>query len=327
MGKEAKGKKKKQNTKPEKRDSRPVKSELDAYGLEPPKIYSKNQRLPGEKAPSANRIQQHREQKKNQPPKTPQQQRALQDKKRKQKNLIRKIILFAVLIIAIAAVIVVLSVTVLFKTQTITIKGNEIYSVKEITAVLPIQTDKSMFLVDTEAAEEKLEETLPYIYDANIKRKLPSTMVVTITETPQVYSIRNKDKTYTMLDDKFKVIEANAQKKPKKAVVIKKAELLTAIPGKEAEFSDKKVKECLSELLSGVKKVKLDKISALYSVDINNNYLVYDGRITLKLGSTDKLEDKLYSALAAIEKLDEQNPQAEGELTVGTGKQIYFTEK
>ena len=304
------------------RDSRHAKSELDAYGLEPPKIYSKNQRLPEEKKP----VKQPKKNKQ-QPPKTIQQQRTQQNKKRKQKKIARKAILSGVLVLCVAAVIFVLSITVLFRTQTITIKGNEIYSTKEISAVLPSQKNKNMFLTDTKAAEEKLEENLPYIYDAQIKRKLPSTMLVNIIETPQIYAIKNQQKTYTMLDDNFKVIEANAAKKPNKAVVIKKAALVTAVPGREAEFTNKKVKESLSELIEGAKKVKLEKMTEIYSVDINNNYIVYDSRITIKLGSTDNLENKLYSALAAIEKLDDQNPQAKGELTVGTGKQIYFTEK
>ena len=320
MKKEAKGKTKKQSSSAEKRDSRPAKSELGAYGLEPPKIYSKNQRLPEEKQPQPK--------KKKQPAlQTPQQQRTNQNKKRKQKKIVRKAMVYGALVLCIAAVIFVLSITVLFRTQTITIKGNEIYSTKEISAVLPIQKNKNMFLTDISAAEEKLEENLPYIYDAQIKRKLPSTIVVSITETPQVYAIRNKDKSYTMLDDNFKVIETKAAKRPKKSIRIKKAELLTAVPGKKAEFSDKKVMECLTELIQAAKAVELEKMSALYSVDINNNYIVYDSRITIKLGTTDNLEDKLYSALAAIQKLDEQNQQAQGELTVGTGKQIYFTEK
>ncbi|MBQ9531473.1 MAG: FtsQ-type POTRA domain-containing protein [Eubacterium sp.] len=321
MKKNAKSKNSKQVNNPERRDSRPAGSELGAYGLEPPKIYKKNQKLAEEKATAS------KKQPKKKEPKTIQQQRAQQNKKRKQKMIIRKAILLLTLVVGIAAVIIVLSLTVLFKTQTITIKGNEIYSANEINAVLPVQKDKSMFLADLSGAEEKLEESLPYIYDANIKRKLPSTIVVNITETPQIYAIKNKDKTYTMVDDNFKVVEANSAKRPNKSILIKKAALLSAIPGKTAQFSDKKVKENLTQLIKAVKKVKFEKITQLYSVDINNNYLVYNSRIKIKLGSTDNLDEKLYSALAAINKLDEQNPQARGELTVGTGKQIYFTEK
>ena len=297
-------------------------SDLGNWGLEPPKIYKNNQ-----KTNNTSSVQKNNQRKRSvNSKKTIQQQRLDENKRRKQKKITRKIILYCSLAIAVAAVIVFLSLTVFFKIQTISISGNEIYSKKEISAVLPIEKEKNLFLADTKSAEAKLEENLPYIYEADIERKFPSTIRVDILETPQIYALKNEDKTYTLLDDNFKVLEVNAKKKPKKSITIKKAKLKTAVSGQKAQFADKKAEENLSKLIKAVKDMKLDKISALYSVDINNNYIVYDGRITIKLGEADKLENKINSALAAIEKIEEQNPQAEGELTVGSGKQIYFTE-
>ena len=324
MKKEVKNKlKNKVNTSDKKSAQIPESNDLGAYGLEPPKLYRKDQYV-GEHEKSEKKKQSKN---KKAAPKTIQQQRLEQNKKRKQKMLIRKICLYAALVIGIAAVIIILSLTVLFKIQTVTIKGNEIYSKQEISAVLPIEKEKNLFLADTSSAAEKLEENLPYIYDAEIKRKLPSTIVVNITETPQIYAIKDKNKLFVLLDDNFKVLELNVEKKPKNAILIKKAALSFAQTGKEAQFTNKKIKENLELLIAQKNNLKLEKISEIYSADINNNYMVYDGRITIKLGSTDSLENKLYSALAAIEKLEEQNPQAQGELTVGSGKQVYFIEK
>ncbi len=314
--------KKKANTSDKKAAPKQVENDLGAYGLEPPKLYRKEQRLSDTDKP-----ERKKQPSKKNAPKTIQQQRIEQNKKRKIKQRIRKIVLYAALVIGIAAVIIVLSLTVLFKIQTVKIQGNKIYSTQQISAVLPIQKDKNLFLADTSSAEEKLEENLPYIYEADIKRKLPSTIVVNIKETPKVYAIKDQNNTYTLLDDNFKVLEVNAHKTPENAIQIKKAALKSAQAGKQAEFTNKKIKKNLEELIEVKNSLKLDKITEIYSVDINNNYMVYDGRITIKLGTTDNLESKIYSALAAIEKLDEQNPQAQGELTVGSGKQIYFTEK
>ena len=220
----------------------------------------------------------------------------------------------------------ILSLTVLFKIQTVEISGNKIYTKQQISAVLPIEKEKNLFLADTSSAKEKLEENLPYIYNAQIKRKLPSTIIVNIEETPQVYALKTQDKTYTLFDDEFKVLETAVQKKPKKTILIKKAAIKEAIPGREAQFTNEKIKNNLKTLIDEQKRLKLDKITELYSVDINNNYMVYDSRITIKLGTCEGLENKIYSALAAIEKLEAQNPQAQGVLNVSTGKQIYFTE-
>ena len=123
------------------------------------------------------------------------------------------------------------------------------------------------------------------------------------------------------------MLETKATALKKGTILINRAALSSAVAGKEAEFTNKKVKGYLRQLIDAKNSMQLDKITEIYSVDINNNYMVYDGRITIKLGEIDNLEDKINSALAAIAQLDEQNPQAQGELTVGSGKQIYFTEK
>ena len=116
-------------------------------------------------------------------------------------------------------------------------------------------------------------------------------------------------------------------KKPENSVLIKKAALSSAVSGKEAEFTNKQTKKSLKKLIETVNELEVDKITEIYSLDINNNYLVYDSRITLKLGTTEDLENKIYSCLAAIEKLEKANPQTEGEINASVGKEIYFTEK
>lgn len=308
-------------------------SQLGSIGLEPPKIYNRNNNQKEitdntVKNNNANKTKKQVAKKYQQSkPLTPQQKRELQNQKRKKNKLKRKIIFYFILTISIAAVIIVLSLTVLFKIDTVKISGNNKYSQKEIAAVLPIQKEQNLFLADTSSAAKKLEENLPYIYSVEIKRKLPSTIQVNVTEVKTVYSIKNQDKSYTILDDNLKVLEAKAQKKAKGAIEIKKAALKTAKEGYEAEFTDKNLKKNLLVLLDAIKRLKLEKTSAVYSNDINNNFIVYDKRITFKLGSLDDIDNKIYSALTATEKLDESNPNVEGTLTVTDGKQVYFTEE
>ena len=246
---------------------------------------------------------------------------------RKISKIKRKIIFYGALSLSIIAIVVALSLTVLFKINTISIKGNEVYSQKEISAVLPIEKEANLFLIDKDRAEEKVIENLPYIYSVDIKRKLPSTVVVTITETPQVYCISNADKSYTYLDDTFKVLEEHGLSKPEGAIEIKNAKLKSGIKGQRAQFADKKLAKNIRGLTDLVKKTSVEKVSAIYSKDINNNYIEYDSRITIKLGTLDNAEKKLYAALAATEKLNETNPQAKGEITATDDKQVYFTAK
>ena len=303
---------------------RSLDSQLGSFGLEPPKIYRKDQQLSDYSAPKAQKPARTRERNKNA---TPQEKRQQQNKKRRLKKKVRRALYGILIFLGIAIVLIVLSLTVLFKIETINITGNKKYSTQQITAVLPIEKEKNLFIADTKGASEKLEKNLPYIYEADIKRKFPSTINVNITETPKVYYIKNADKTYTLLDDRFKVLEARSAKKPKKSVEIKKAAVKSAVAGEAVVLNNEKTLKQLVKLSDIVKQINMEKVTAIYSQDINNNFVVYDGRITIKLGSLDNAEDKLYSALAAIDKLSDTNPQAEGEITATNDKQIYFTEK
>lgn len=294
---------------------------LGSFGLEPPKrrSHQSEREYHNDSRTKASGLQNDR-------PKTRNEIRADEDKKRKSAKLRRKILSYILLVVAIAAVIIVLSLTVLFNINTITIKGNKKYNNQEITAVLPIEKGKNLFVCDTKGAAKKLEENLPYIYKADIQRKIPSTIVVNITETPTVYSVLNSDKTYTLLDGNFKVLETSA-KKNKNSVTLDKLSLKTAVIGQVAELSNKKIKKNLLTITDAVNRLKLEKVTGVSSTDINNNYIIYDKRITIKLGNLENIDNKIYSALAVIDRLNESNPQAEGIITVSDDKQVYFTEK
>ncbi|MBQ7202911.1 MAG: FtsQ-type POTRA domain-containing protein [Eubacterium sp.] len=319
--------KKKTNQKPNNRQNRSediknIDSHLGSFGLEPPKIYNRDTTLP--------QRQEERRQRKtnaNLDKSTPQAKRKTQNKKRRLKKKFRNALYALLVFVGIISVILVLSLTVLFKVEAINVTGNQRYTTQEIMAVLPLEKDKNLFVSDTKKAKEKLEKSLPYIYNADIKRKFPSTINVTITETDKVYTIKNKDNTYTILDDNFKVLEDRSPKAPKNRVRIKKAAVKSAVVGETVELTNKKQLQRLIKLTEELKAIEFDNVTAIYSQDINNNFIVYDNRIVIKLGSLDKMQDKLYAVLSALDKLSQTNPSAEGEMTATSDKQIYFTEK
>lgn len=311
-------------------------SQLGTFGLEPPKRYRPEQELSGSNDSKQKRIRSKSKSKSkhNKNPKvnhdrilTPDEKRREHNKKRRQKKLIRRIISLSLIVIAATALLVTLSLTFLFKIDTIQIVGNESYTNNEITAVLPIEKEDNLFISDTKGASEKLTQNLPYIYKAEVKRKFPSTIVVNITEAEKIYAVVNRDKTYTLLDKDLKVLECDVIKRPQDSVVIRRLVLSSAEPGKTAGINDEKQMADILNLTNAIDSMKLDEITAIYSKDINNNYMTYDKRITYKLGTTEDLESKLYSALSATEKLNETDPGAHGEMTVSGGKQIYFTKK
>lgn len=314
----------------EKRKSMPkrkAQSRNDSFsdmGIEPPKIYREAQKNIVSRQDKARRSS-NGSRKNNDENITRAEKRNRDNKKRKKKNKLRKILIYILLVLVVVSVGAVLSLTAFFHITDITVSGNEKYATEEIIAQCPIDIGENLFLADTKSAKEKLEKNLPYIYNAQIKRKLPYTIEITITEAQSSYYISNKDKTYILLDNKLKVLETNAQKA--QGIEISKASIKTCVPGEKIQFKDDTTGSCLIQIAQVIKDSNFNEITAIYSNSAEENYVVYDKRITFELGSCDNLENKIYQGLASCEKLDETNPNVTGNMDISGGKSIYFAEK
>lgn len=304
----------KKKDKPKKRIPKENTNLVD-LGLEPPKLYRDSQK----KIVAADSKQRKSKQL------SRNEKRQKDTKRRKKRNKLRKFLLWFLAVVVIASVGVVLSLTAFFGIENITVSGNARYTEEEILNQCLIGTGENLFLADVKSASDMLELNLPYIYTAEIKRKLPSTIELVITESEPAYYIKNKDKTFILLDDNFKVLETDAEKSS--GIAVKKAKVTEVSAGRQILFEDKDTGECLKKLSQAVKDNNIDEITAIYSNNISDNYVVYDNRIEFKLGTCDDLEQKIYQGLAACKQLNESNPNAKGIMTINGGKQIYFTEK
>lgn len=288
---------------------------LDDLGLEPPKIYRDSQRnreLHNDySSPKSKQF-------------TKSERRAKETKKRKKRSAIRKFLIWTAVVIFVIALGTVLSLTVFFHINSITVNSNKLYSKEEILSQCTIDVGENLFMSDTKSAEQRLEESLPYIYNAEIKRKLPDKIEINITEAKVAYSVKTKDKTYIYLDDNFKVLEQGAEKS--KGIKISKADIKKAVAGFKIEFKNADTGDCLEQLAQIVKNNNFTEITSIYSNNISDNYVVYDGRIKFKLGNCDDLETKIYRGLAACEQLNESSPNVKGTMTITGDKSVYFTE-
>ena len=277
------------------RNSKPSKIDDEFFdlGIEPPKLYRESQ----------NKIIQAQEKKSRQNEKygmTRVERRQRETKRREKKNKLRKTLSWIGAILVIIAIGAILCLTVFFQINNITSSGSKIYPKDKIISQCIIQKGKNLFTIDTEAAAQRIEENLPYVYKAEIKRKLPDTIEIIITDAKPSYSLLCDDNTYILLDDNFKVLEKGAQ-------------MATGT--------------CLARLAKSIKDNNFTEITAIYSKNISENYVVYDNRITFKLGNSKDLDSKIMKGLTACDKLNDSNPNATGTMTITTDKAIYFTEE
>lgn len=281
--------------------------------LDPPKIY-KNQEVPG-----------RRNSKKNNRNISTAEKRHRQNKKRRLKNSVRNALITIGLLLVLLAVGIVLSLTVFFKIEAIDISGSGMYSTEEITAYCSIDAGDNLFLIDKDKCAETLQEKLPYIYDVKITRKLPSTIQIEITDAVPAYTLKNEDGSCTLLDDRFKVLDNTGAADTADTVEIQNVAVINNVNGLPIEFENAETAACLNQLSSIISKLNITEATAISSDGKHNNYIVYENRITIKLGNSENLENKIYRGIAGCEKLNESNPTAKGTMDVSSGKQFYFT--
>lgn len=111
-------------------------------------------------------------------------------------------VLFAGVLLAAA----VLALTVFFRVDTISIEGAAKYSAEEIVAGMDVKKGDNLYLWNKLKTQEALLEKFPYLQTVQIRRRLPDTIMVTVTECTTVLAVPS-DGGYYLVSGQGKVLE------------------------------------------------------------------------------------------------------------------------
>lgn len=237
-------------------------------------------------------------------------------------------VLFALFAVVISAI---LSMTVFFKVETITVVGNTAYADSVLIESTNIRMGESLLRFSAEKAARTLEEKFPYISDARVIRNFPANVTIEI-ETAQPFVSIETDDAIILLDKRGRVLE--------KSMTLTTDEVFRVIgfTGEktvEVTASDSNTKTQRQPLVEGdylddtegKKLTLLDEILQELSknnltvdvIDLSNTLslrLLYEGRIVVELGGQTDLGYKIKFAAKAI--FDSIEPHFVGVLDVST---------
>lgn len=217
-------------------------------------------------------------------------------KKRRRKRAIKRSIVFSLLLISIMVTLCLkLS---YFNVSNIIVSNNNIINAEEIIALSKINKGTNIFYMDLKKIETNLLSN-PYILKADVKRKLPNTISISVTEREAVFYINAENK--KLIIDKYGVVleerddVSNMQLTNLQGFDFEAAKVGSIIPCDD----DRKIQfitlitDLISSNTSGIK---------ITSVDLNDvlNIKVYTGDMCIKLGDSSNLKDKLNLALNII---------------------------
>ena len=131
-------------------------------------------------------------------------------KKRKKKNYLLRFVIFVVLVVG----IIFLMRSSLFYVKNIEVVGNQFYTPAQVIEMSGLATGKNMFFeTKTRPARYALLET-PYIKLANIRRVLPATLRIELTERVEYATIPNEEGEFILIDNEGMVLSRTDKQPP-----------------------------------------------------------------------------------------------------------------
>ena len=219
---------------------------------------------------------------------------------------------------------VVLSLTVFFKIDEITVVGESPYTDEQIIAASGINLDENIIMCDADGVSGRLAKALPHIGSAQVKRSLSGKVDIIVEVTPGKYSFIVGE-TSVIVDAQGKVLEQTTAQAAVEYTVVQGVEIGKSNPGETIELKDKGAFDLLLNLDVQLVTAGIDKITSINLTDVYDISIVYDGRLTLLIGDTGDIDRKLALAAKVIERENELDPMQYGSIDLDSvdGKAFF----
>lgn len=198
----------------------------------------------------------------------------------------------AIAFVFVSLIVLVLCLTVFFKVKMVEINGVTLYRDDQILGVGGILKDENLVRTDTALIKKRLEENLVFIEEAKVEKKYPSTLIISVTEAQKAADIVVDDKV-CVVSASGRVLEMGNAKTTGGIPVVRGFELTSKKVGDKLASKDESKLKIYNDLMKNISAISMDKITEIDLSSRSGIIMLYDGRITLELGSSMDLDYKL----------------------------------
>ncbi len=179
------------------------------------------------------------------------------------------------------------------------------YTSEDISNFLNIKKDTNLLTYNISKAEKSLLYEFPYIKTIEIKRKLPSTLEVTITENKGTLWLElGKDIFILSSEGRVLEIAESPSYDGKQRTLLLTKDVKRCITGEDVVFDKEEKLSILKEITSALEEYSmLEKITELDTTDKFNIKLLYENKFKITFGTFEKAEAKI-KLLAEMLKSD-----------------------
>lgn len=193
--------------------------------------------------------------------------------------------LYGVLCVLLILAAVVAGCIIFFKVDTVEVEGNDRYSQQEIIDVAGIQPGENMFLFNKFDSINAVLTKLSYVDTVTIRRSLPSTVRITVTECPAAAAVKDEERScWWLVNASGKIVE-RVTDTPDVPEVTGLAPTDPTVGQQMTVAEEQRLQlDAMTELLTSMQKREL--LGGANSLDLSSSsvaLLQYDGRIEVRL--------------------------------------------
>lgn len=245
-------------------------------------------------------------------------------KKHKKIKFITKIIIFILLM---AGGIIFALVSPIFNIQEIDVINNSNVPSDTIISLSGLSKDTNMFKFLKLVVENKIKEN-PYIEDVKIRRKMPNTIEIEVTERTPEYSIQVLE-SYAYINEQGYILEVLPENKGLPIIIGVKTPEEDLIAGNRLNEDDLEKLEDVIRIKNLAKKYEINEMITSIDISDKNEYSIYleQANKTIHLGNNTNLSDKMLYAVTIMKEEEGKAGDVFVNGDLNSKFQPYFREK
>ncbi len=199
-----------------------------------------------------------------------------------------------------AALIFVLGV--FFQVHTIEVNGNDFYTDSEVAEASGVAEGDNLFFINRFSAASRIFAKLPYVEGVSIDRKLPSSLIIKVTESEAIAYVET-DNGLWAIDRTCKLLSKVSTADAAALVRIKGISAVSPTQGEiiNSPEADANAVNYLSDMLKQISALGLrQNIECIDMSETDSPEFDYAGRFTVKMGAYENVGYKFQLLIAAV---------------------------
>jgi len=187
-----------------------------------------------------------------------------------------------------------------FNISTIKVEGNKNVKVEEILNLSELKSGVNIFKFTVSKTKNNITRN-PYIRNVEISRKLPNTVMLSVSERNATYYVAYNDSFY-IIDDNLIVLEKRGSIEGMELLMLEDIDMSTAEVGKVLPIENQAEKLALVELSTFLYDYKIFSDFKINSIKINNfnDIILNVDTVYIKLGNSNNMKEKLTKAFSIL---------------------------